>query len=173
MNGENGVVKKRGADETPFMAAPDYGRSLVGLSVNLLVRNIARAVEFQCDVLGATRVYADADFAVLRWQAPVDPARASVPDHAAPATAPAEWMLHADHTYSNHPLLGLTGDGAVRGAGAELRLHGCDPDAAVARAEQRGCIVLARAADKPHGLREAYIADPDGYVWVPDVPIRG
>jgi len=24
-------------------------------------------------------------------------------------------------------------------------------------------------ADKPHGLREAYIAGPDGYVWVPSV----
>ena len=24
--------------------------------------------------------------------------------------------------------------------------------------------------DKPHGLREAYLVDVDGYVWVPDVP---
>ena len=31
--------------------------------------------------------------------------------------------------------------------------------------------VLQAPADKPHGLREAYIVDPDGYVWVPDVPI--
>lgn len=154
-------MKKRGADETPFMAAPDYGRSLSGLTVNLLVRSIERAVDFQCEVLGATRVYADADFAVLRWLAPGAPAE----------TRPAEWMLHADHTYSDHPLLALTGDGAVRGAGAELRLHGCDPDAAVLRAQARGCVVLAPPADKPHGLREAYIADPDGYVWVPDVPI--
>ena len=28
------------------------------------------------------------------------------------------------------PLLGLTGDGALRGVGIELRLHGCDPDRA-------------------------------------------
>ncbi len=157
------MVKKRGADETPFMEAPAYGRSLTGLSINLLVRNIARAADFQCDVLGATRVYADADFAVLRWRAADAPA----------GSAPVEWMLHADHTYADHPLLGLTGDGAVRGVGAEFRLHGCDPDAAVLRARQRGCIVLAAPADKPHGLREAYIADPDGYVWVPDVPTRG
>lgn len=156
------MARKRGADETPFMAAPDYGRSLSGLSLNLLVRSIDRAVDFQCDVLGAIRIYADADFAVLRWQAP----------DAAPGSAPAEWMLHADHTYGGHPLLGLTGDGAVRGVGAEFRLHGCDPDAAVLRARKRGCIVLAAPADKPHGLREAYIADPDGYVWVPDVPHR-
>jgi hypothetical protein len=32
-------------------------------------------------------------------------------------------------------------------------------------------MVLAEAADKPHGLRESYIVDPDGYVWVPDRPL--
>ena len=154
------MVKKRGPDETPFMEAPAYGRSLAGLSINLLVKEIARAVAFQREVLGAVTVYADPDFAVMRWSPP------------AADIAPAEWMLHADHTYGSHPLLGLTGDGAIRGAGLELRLHGCDPDAAVARAEKTGHVVLAPAADKPHGLRESYIADPDGYVWVPDVPTR-
>ena len=156
------MVKKRRPDETPFMEAPAYGRSLSGLSINLLVKDVARAVAFEREVLGAALAYADADFAVLRWRAP-----------GAPDAATSEWMLHADHTYGSHPLLGLTGDGAVRGAGAELRLHGCDPDAAVARAERLGHVVLAAPADKPHGLREAYIADPDGYVWVPDVPTRG
>jgi catechol 2,3-dioxygenase-like lactoylglutathione lyase family enzyme len=142
----------------PWMPAPDYGRSLAGLTVNLLVRDIARAISFQREVLGATAVYGDADFAVLRF---------------AGGPAAAEWMLHADHTYGEHPLLGLTGDGALRGAGIELRLHGCDPDRAAAAAAARGDPVLAAPADKPHGLREAYLVDPDGYVWVPDVPIPG
>ena len=26
-----------------------------------------------------------------------------------------------------------------------------------------------KPTNKPHGLREAYILDGDGYVWVPDV----
>lgn len=164
------MAKKRGDDQVPFMAAPDYGRSLQGLSINLLVRDVARAVAFQREVLGAACVYADPDFAVMRWRPPGRDEGQG--DDASPPTA-AEWMLHADHTYGDHPLLGLTGDGAIRGAGAELRLHGCDPDAAAARAERLGHLVLAPAADKPHGLREAYIADPDGYVWVPDVPTRG
>jgi hypothetical protein len=31
---------------------------------------------------------------------------------------------------------------------------------------------LSQATDKGHGLREIYIRDPDGYIWVPDVHSR-
>jgi uncharacterized glyoxalase superfamily protein PhnB len=130
-----------------FMSAPDYGRSLEGFGVNLLVRAIAPAVAFQTEVLGAEAVYQDKDFAVLAYGG-----------H--------QWMLHADHTYHSNPLLGLVGDGAVRGAGVELHLYGVDPDAAEGRATAAGHAVLQSAADKPHGLREAYLVDPDNYVWV-------
>ena len=34
-----------------------------------------------------------------------------------------------------------------------------------------GYKVLAPPADKPHGVREAYLVDADGYVWVPDLAI--
>lgn len=146
------MAKMRGEQE-PWMTAPDYGRSLRGLSINLLVKEVPRAIAFAREVLGATLVYGDADFAVLRREG-------------------AEWMLHADHTYGNHPLLALTGDGALRGVGVEIRLHDHDPDGAAAKAESLGYTVLAAAADKPHGLREAYIADPDGYVWVLDSPLK-
>ena len=95
------------------------------------------------------------------------------------ATAPSgcctpitRWMLHADHTYQGHPLHHEIAAVTARGSGAELRLHGCDPDAATTAARANGFIVVAEPADKPHGLREAYLADPDGYVWVPDVPTR-
>jgi uncharacterized glyoxalase superfamily protein PhnB len=53
----------------------------------------------------------------------------------------------------------------------ELRLCQVDPDAAVARAEKAGYVVLNPAADKPHGMREAYILDPDGYCWVVSTPL--
>ncbi|MEX2298414.1 MAG: VOC family protein [Dongiaceae bacterium] len=148
------MVSKRG-EAKPWMAPDDYGRSLSGLGINLLVRDVPRGVAFAKAVLLARVVYEDADFAVLRYEA---------------GRTAAEWMLHADHTYGSHPLLGLTGDNAIRGAGAEFRLYDLDPDAAVERAEARGDIVLQGATDKPHGLRECYIADPDGYVWVPGVP---
>ena len=139
-------MKKRTGE--PFMSAGDYGRSLQGFGVNLLVRDVARAVAFQTEVLEAELVYADSDFAVLSHRG-----------H--------QWMLHADHTYGDHPLLSLTGDGAIRGAGAELRLYDLDPDGAEARARARGDTVPAASADKPDGLLECFLADSDGYIWVP------
>ena len=144
------MVKKRIGDS--WMPAPEYGRSLTGLGVNLLVREIDPAVVYQTEVLGAEIVYADPDFAVLKGYG-------------------SSWMLHADHTYSDHPLRGSLGPTEARGIGIELRLHGCDPDAAEARARACDGIVLAGAMDKPHGLREAYLIDPDGYIWVPDIPL--
>ena len=144
------MVKTRQGD--PWMPADDYGRTLTGLSVNLLVRDITAALPFQERVLGAAVVYADPDFAVLRH-------------------GDAEWILHADHTYRDHPLHGSLTGGLHRGIGAELRLHGRDPDLAEAAARDLGAMVLAGAMDKPHGLREVFILDPDGYLWVPDVPL--
>jgi catechol 2,3-dioxygenase-like lactoylglutathione lyase family enzyme len=146
------MAKKRG-DRKPWMSAEDYGRSLRGFQVGLLVKDVARSVAFAREVLEAQVIYADPDFAVLRH-----------------GSGP-EWMVHADHTYGSHPLLGLTGDGALRGAGIELRLHDHDPDRAAASAARLGHTILAEAADKPHGLRESYLVDPDGYVWVPDRPL--
>lgn len=140
------MAMKRTGD--PWMPADAYGRSLKGFGVNLLVSDIAASVDFATSVLGATAVYSDPDFAVLRRGA-------------------AEWMLHADHAYADHPLAGFVRGVEGRGAGVELRLYDCDPDAAEAAARAAGHVVLAGAADKPHGLREAFILDPDGYCWVP------
>lgn len=136
----------------PWMPATQYSHTLRGLTLNLLVRDVARSLPFHRQVLGAEVVYSDPDFAVLR--------RGDV-----------EWMLHADHTYLDHPLhASLTEDGP-RGVGAELRLHDCDPDEAEAAARALGAAVLASAQNKPHGLREAYLVDLDGYLWVVDVPL--
>src|SRR5262245_49760614 len=117
-----------------FMPAPEYGRGLAGLSLNLLVRDMQKAILFQLEVLGTTVVYQDPDFAVLEWQG-------------------TQWMVHADHAYDKHPLLALAAGAEGRGAGIELRLHGCDPDRAEAQARRLGFYVLAPAVDKPHGLR--------------------
>jgi len=137
----------------PFMAAPDYGRSLSGFTVNLLSADLERALEFQRDVLHAEVLHADDDLLILRGYG-------------------SHWMVHADHTYDQHPLLEDTRAQPRRGAGVELRLHGCAPDDAAGRARQFGFRVLDGPRDQPaHGLREAHLVDGDGYVWVPDQPL--
>lgn len=132
--------------------ADAFGRALAhGIGVNLLVTDIEISARFQAAVLGARIVYRDRDFAILSANG-------------------STWMLHHDRTYRNHPLSGIAQAAQGRGAGLEIRLYGRDPDLAEAEAERLGGIVLASAADKPHGLREAYLLDPDGYLFVPSLP---
>lgn len=105
----------------PWMTAREYGRSLKGLTLNLLASDIGRAVHFQREVLGTKVVYSDVDFAMVQGFG-------------------AEWMFHADHTYEKHPMKDVIARSVQRGAGAEFRLHGCDPDDAetAARLPARG-----------------------------------
>ena len=147
-------MKKREGDA--WMPADEFGRNLPeGIGVNVLVRDMPRAIAFQRDVLGAEIIYSDADFAG-------DP-----------------WMgrdLDAAYRIIRTTTIRLTGviEGVeARGAGVEIRVYGCDPDAAEERARSSGAdaVVLAGAMDKPHGLRECVLIDPDGYVWVPSVPL--
>ncbi|MFN4143083.1 hypothetical protein [Aestuariivirga sp.] len=146
-------MKKRSQGKTPPVAAEDYGRSLRGIGFNLLVRDMARAVTFATEVIGATSFYDDEDFAALRFNG-------------------ADFMLHADHAFADNPVSGLVQGVEGRGAGVELRIYGCDPDVAEQRARDLGFTVLAGAMDKPHGLRECVILDDEGYAWVPAVALR-
>ena len=146
------MVKKSTNQNIPDAA--EYGRSLKrGLSVNLLVKDVEASVGFATHVLGAEAVYADEDFAILRQ-----------------TESGAEWMVHADHTYSDHRLSGLVRSVQGRGTGAEIRLYGLDPDRCEAKAREWGYTVLDGTTDKPHGTREVYIFDPDWYLWVPTIP---
>ena len=139
------------SSKKPFMAAPDYGHSLSGFTVNLLSADLSHALTFQRDVLRAEILHEDEDLLIVRGYG-------------------SNWMVHADHTYDNHALLADTLKHERRGAGVELRLHDCDPDGAAARALEHGFEVLDGPRDQPdHGLREAHIVDGDGYVWVPDL----
>ena len=142
------------SSKTPFMAAGDYGRSLGGFTVNLLTADLPRALILHREVLRVELLHEDDDLLIVRGYG-------------------ADWMVHADHTYDKHALLADTQAAPRRGAGVELRLHGCDPDGAAERAREHGFTVLDGPRDQPdHGLREAHIIDADGYVWVPDVPLR-
>jgi catechol 2,3-dioxygenase-like lactoylglutathione lyase family enzyme len=138
--------------EPPFPSPEDYGRSLKGIGVNLLVRDVQRMVAFATQVIGAKALYADNDFAALRY-------------------GDSEFMLHSDHAYRDNAVVGLVQGLAGRGAGVEIRVYGCDPDAAEARARDGGWTVLAGSIDKPHGLRECVLVDDEGYVWVPGMAL--
>ncbi|MCP4073234.1 MAG: hypothetical protein GY742_16075 [Hyphomicrobiales bacterium] len=135
----------------PWMSAEDFGKSIPkGLSVNLLVKDIIRSADFQRDIFGVETVYEDEDFCVQSGFG-------------------SQWLLHADHAYSEHPLSGIVAGSETRGTGVEIRLYGCDPDSAEAAARTRDAIIPSGTMDKPHGLRECMIIDDDGYVWVPTV----
>jgi uncharacterized glyoxalase superfamily protein PhnB len=135
-----------------WMPADEYGRSLPKFTVNLLVRDVAKALPFYRDVLQATVRYSDGDFAAL-------------------AIAGTDFMLHADHTYDRHPLHRRLRGAGVRGVGAEIRVMGIDPDAVEERAKKFGAEIVQGARDFPHGWRDVMLADPDGYVWAVGVAI--
>lgn len=138
--------KTCGIADDAFQSPPEYGRSLPGFCANLLVRDVARSLPFYRDCLGATVRYVDDEFAAL-------------------VLGGTPLMLHRDSTYETHPWHGELQAGSLRGLGAEMRLFDVDPDRLAATAEAAGGTIVADAADKPHGWREAFLADPDGYVW--------
>ena len=144
------MTKKRIGE--PWMPAEEYGQSLPRLSVNLIVRDVARALPFYEQVLGAEVRYADADFAALSLEK-------------------IDFMLHADHTYDHHGIAARLAAPGLRGTGAEIRLLGVDPDALEARARSHGAQIVQPVADKGHGWREVMVADTDGYVWAVGVPL--
>ena len=134
------------------MSAADYGRTLTGLSVNLIVRDVARSVPFYTDVLELRLLYSDEDFAAFER----DGVRV---------------QIHADHAYARMPWAGRLSAESRRGLGAEIRILGIDPDAAERRARDRGFTVAVPVRDWPHGWRDCVLEDPDGYTFAVGVPL--
>lgn len=133
----------------PWTTPDAYGRTLTGLSLNLIVQDVSRSLPFYCDVLGLAVIYHDPDFAAIEGHG-------------------AKIMLHADHTYETLPA--GKGLGAGRGRGVEFRLLGIDPDAAASRAQASGYDVAHPPENFPHGWRECHLRDPDGYLFAVGVP---
>lgn len=130
------------------IGAEDFGASLRGIGLNLLVRDVAAEVAFLETVFGMKSFQPTADFAIMTYGEQV-------------------FQIHADGTYHANPLLGLLPENPPRGAGIEIRLYDTDPETACAKAEVAGGTILQAPTDKPHGLREAYILCENGYAWVP------
>jgi catechol 2,3-dioxygenase-like lactoylglutathione lyase family enzyme len=134
------------------MSAADYGRTLSGLTVNLIVRNVARSIPFYSGVLGLRLLYSDEDFAAFERE-------------------DVKLQLHADHTYAQMPWAARLRQDAPRGLGAEIRILGIDPDAAEKRAREGGFTVAVPVRDWPHGWRDCLLEDPDGYIFAVGVPL--
>ncbi len=131
--------------------ADSFGRSLRGIGINLLVRDVPAEIAFLETVFAMQGHQVSKDFAIVTYGGQV-------------------FQLHSDGTYAENPLLGLLPDNPPRGAGIEVRLYDTDPDNAAERAEAAGFTILQAPTDKPHGLREAYILCENGYAWVPSRP---
>ena len=128
--------------------AAEFGRKLRGFGINLLVRDVLASVNFLREVL-QMKVHRDNhEFAVVQ-------------------SGRTYFQLHADHTYHSNPLTSLLSQEGARGAGVELRLYEIDPDECEVRARKLDFVILKKSEDRPHGLRECYILDNDGYCWVP------
>ncbi len=132
------------------ISADEFGRSLSGVGVNILVKDVRRTVSFLERVFVLKCHQVSNDFAIV-----------SHDNHV--------FQLHADHTYHSHPMINLVPENPPRGLGIEIRLYDCDPDTAVKNAEAHQYHVLEPAITKPHGLREAFIQCHDGYVWCPSI----
>lgn len=129
------------------VSASDFGASLRGMGLNLLVRDVPRQVAFLQTVFGMQAFQPTDDFAIMRYGDQV-------------------FQLHSDGTYHSNPLMGLVPESPPRGGGIEIRLYNSDPDAVCAVAEAVGGTILQGPTDKPHGLREAYVLCENGYAWV-------
>lgn len=130
------------------ISAGDFGKSLRGIGLNLLVRDVVEQCRFLEAIFGVKSHRVSADFAIVTYGDQV-------------------FQLHSDGTYHSNPLQGLLPDNPPRGAGVEIRLYDTDPEDAVARAKAIDAVILQEPTDKPHGLREAYILCENGYAWVP------
>jgi catechol 2,3-dioxygenase-like lactoylglutathione lyase family enzyme len=76
------VAKRRTGD--PWQTPPEYGATLAGASLNLIVRDVERSHAFYVKVLRFHALYSDADFAALEWGG-------------------LKLQLHADHTWEQMP----------------------------------------------------------------------
>lgn len=134
------------------ISAGDFGKSLRGIGIKLLVRDVVEQCRFLEAVFLVKTHQVSADFAIVTYGDQV-------------------FQLHSDGTYHSNPLQGLLPVNPPRGAWIEIRFYDTDPEEAVKRAKALDAVILQEPTDKPHGLREAYILCENGYAWVPSRPL--
>ena len=136
------------------ISAADFGRSLRGLGINLLVRDVLSTQQFLSAVFGMRSARVSADFAMMLYSEQI-------------------FQLHADSTYHSHPLPSLLPENGARGAGLAICLFDSDPDKAIELAgiNPHDSTILEPPSNKPPGLRECTILCENGYAWVASRPL--
>jgi predicted enzyme related to lactoylglutathione lyase len=134
------------------ISTEEFSEPLIGLGVNIIVKSPEQTAQFLEAVFGLYPNQLSADFALILYQGDI-------------------FQLHSDKSFTAHPSYPHLPENPPRGTGIELRLYNGDSDQACTKAQAYGCMVLAPATEKPHGLREATILCPDGYMWVPSRPL--
>ena len=134
------------------ISTEEFSEPLIGLGVNIIVKSPEQTAQFLEAVFGLYPNQLSADFALILYQDDI-------------------FQLHSDKSFAAHSSYPHLPENPLRSTGIELRLYNSDSDQACTKAEAYGCMVLAPATDKPHGLREATILCPDGYMWIPSRPL--
>ena len=128
--------------------AKELGKSLKGLGINLLVSSVKNTSSFLRKIFNIKTFQQTDDFAIAKYEDQI-------------------FQIHADKTYHSNPLPSLLPENGARGAGIEIRLYNSNPDDAEKLARKYNYKILQSCTNKPHGLRECYILDNDGYCWIP------
>lgn len=131
----------------------EFGASLRGVGLNLLVTDIADTVDFLVSVLDMSAYRVSKDFAIM-------------------TSGDQIIQLHQDATYASHPIYDFLPENPPRGLGVIVHLFDVDPDQAAEKAASFGAHILQAPMEKPHGLRECYIMCKDGYTWAASRPIQ-
>ncbi|WP_293441370.1 glyoxalase [Planktotalea sp.] len=129
------------------VSAADFGTSLRGLGLNILVCDVIAQAEFLSAVFDMKAHRVSGDFAIMTYGDQV-------------------FQLHSDGTYHSHLLLSLLPEAGARGGGAQFHLFATDPDVAASKADAHGGHILQEPTNKPHSLLEACILCANGYAWV-------
>lgn len=109
------------------ISADAFGRSLWGIGLNLLVRDIAAEVLFLANVFGFSAHQPTKDFAIMIYRDTV-------------------LQIRSDGTYHANPVLQLLPENPPCGAGIEIRLCDVDPGEAAKKARMLEYVILQQAA---------------------------
>ncbi len=99
-----------------MVSAEEFGKSLTGLGVNIIVKSPEQTAQFLETVFELYPSQLGADFALILYQDYI-------------------FQLHSNKSFAAHPSYPHLPENPPRGTGIELRLYNSDPDQACTKAQ--------------------------------------